>query len=99
MTQKIHYQANICGGDFTHVRECFDDWKSQTLVYRRNQRMFEGKQEVRPLTERVFPNGEVAHEALERVCDPGDPYALAAEIRDGERDVWLVMAAFKEEEK
>jgi len=59
--------------------------------------MFEGKQEVRPLSERVFDNGEVAHEALERVCGPRDPYALAAEIHDGERDVWLVMAAFEEE--
>ncbi|HEX7933151.1 MAG TPA: hypothetical protein VF573_08765 [Paraburkholderia sp.] len=96
MNQRIHYQANICGGDFSHVRECFRDWKSQTLVYRRDQRMFEGKQEVRPLTESVFANGEVAHEALAQVCNPGDAYALAAEIRDGEREVWLVMAAFKE---
>ncbi|AXF10757.1 hypothetical protein CUJ91_22720 [Paraburkholderia graminis] len=96
MNNRIHYQSNICGGDFAHVLECFRDWKSQTLVYRRNQRMFEGKQEVRPLTERVFPNGEIAHEALAQICDPRDPYALAAEIRDGERDVWLVMAAFEE---
>ena len=97
MVQRIHYQMNICGGDFSHVRECFRNWKSETLIYRRNQRMFEGKQEVRPLSERVFDNGEVAHEALERVCGPRDPYALAAEIHDGERDVWLVMAAFEEE--
>ncbi|MFP3585139.1 hypothetical protein SCB29_16080 [Paraburkholderia sp. SIMBA_055] len=96
MNNRIHYQSNICGGDFAHVLECFRDWKSQTLVYRRNQRMFEGKQEVRPLTERVFPDGEIAYEALAQICDPRDPYALAAEIRDGERDVWLVMAAFEE---
>lgn len=70
MTQTIHYQINICGGDFTHVRECFRNWKSQTLVYRRNQQMFEGKQDVRPLSAHVFDNGEVAHEALERVCRP-----------------------------
>ena len=50
MSNRIHYQSNICGGDFAHVLECFRDWKSQTLVYRRGQRMFEGKQEVRPLT-------------------------------------------------
>jgi hypothetical protein len=99
MVHRIHYQANTCGGDFAHVRECFRDWKSQTLVYRRGQRMFEGKQEVRPLTERVFANGEIAHEALARVCDPRDAYALAAEIHDGERDAWLVMAAFEEEDK
>jgi hypothetical protein len=45
----------------------------------------------------VFNNGEAAHQALERVCEPDDPYALAAEIRDGERGLWLVMAAFEEE--
>ncbi|QQC65837.1 hypothetical protein [Paraburkholderia ginsengisoli] len=97
MANRIHYQVNICGGDFTHVRECFRNWKSEPLVYRRHQRMFEGKQEVRRLSERVFDNGEAAHEALERVCEPGDPYALAAPIRDGERAMWLVMAAFDEE--
>jgi hypothetical protein len=59
--------------------------------------MFEGKQEVRPLSERAFNDGEIAHQALERVCEPGHPYALAAEVRDGERDLWLVMAAFEEE--
>jgi hypothetical protein len=97
VVKKIHYQANVCGGDFAHVRECFRNWKSETLVYRKQQRMFEGKQEVRPLSGRVFDNGEIAHHALARVCSPGDAYALAAEIRDGERDVWLVMAAFEEE--
>ncbi|KAE8755159.1 hypothetical protein FSO04_35695 [Paraburkholderia madseniana] len=97
MDSKIHYQMNICGGDFTHVRECFRDWKSQPLVYRWNQRTCEGKQEVSPLSGRVFNDGEVAHRALERVCGPSDPYALAAEIHGGERDLWLVMAAFEEE--
>jgi len=93
----IHYQTNICGGDFAHVRECFSKWKSETLVYRRRQAMFEGKQEVRPLSAPVFDNGESAHNTLARVCAPGDAYALAAEIRDGERDLWLVMAAFEED--
>ncbi|MGF6602377.1 hypothetical protein P3T23_007129 [Paraburkholderia sp. GAS448] len=96
MGSRIHYQMNICGGDFTHVRECFRDWKSQPLVYRWNQRMFEGKEDVHPLSGRVFNNGEVAHRALERMCGPGDSYALAAEICDGEHDLWLVMAAFEE---
>jgi hypothetical protein len=77
---KVHYQANICGGDFAHVRECFRNWKSETLVYRRQQPMFEGKQEVRPMSGRVFDNGEVAHNTLARVCAPGDANALAAEI-------------------
>ncbi|MGF6802887.1 hypothetical protein OKW48_006383 [Paraburkholderia youngii] len=78
VTRNIHYQANICGGDFAHVRECFSNWKSETLVYRRQQPMFEGKQEVRPLSERVFDNGEVAHNTLasvlfasRRVCAGG----------------------------
>jgi hypothetical protein len=53
--------------------------------------MFEGKLAVRPLSGCVFNNGEAAHQALERVCEPDDPYALAAEIRDGERDLWLVV--------
>jgi len=33
---------------------------------------------------------------LTQVCDPRDPYALAAEIRDGDHDMWLVMAAYDE---
>jgi hypothetical protein len=97
VAHRIHYQVNICGGDFAHVRECFRSWKAETLVYRRHQRMFEGKQDVRPFSACVFDNGELAHRALERVCNPTDPYALAAEIRDGERDLWLVMAAYDEE--
>jgi len=32
MVQRIHYQMNICGGDFSHVRECFRNWKSETLI-------------------------------------------------------------------
>jgi hypothetical protein len=97
MQSKTHYQANICGGDFQHVKQCFETWKTQTLIYRRNQFMFEGKREVRPLAEgRVFDNGEVAQNVLAQTCQPRDPYAIAAEIRDGERDVWLVMAAYEE---
>jgi hypothetical protein len=96
MKSRFHYQANICGGDFQHVRECFVEWKRQSLVYRQNRHMFEGKEEVRPLSPRVFGNGEVAHTVLAQACHPGDPYALAAEIHDGERDMWLVMAAYDE---
>ncbi|MEQ5844389.1 MULTISPECIES: hypothetical protein [Paraburkholderia] len=96
MASKIHYQANICRGDFQHVLECFGDWKRQSLVYRKNQTMFEGKREVRPLTERTFSNGELAHNMLAQTCSPHDSYALAARIRDEERDLWLVMAAYEE---
>ncbi|NPT60824.1 hypothetical protein [Paraburkholderia elongata] len=94
MKSGFRYQANICGGDFQHVRDCFVEWKRQPLVYRQSQPVFEGKEEVRPLSDSAFGNGEVAHTVLTQVCDPRDPYALAAEIRDGEHDMWLVMAAY-----
>ena len=58
--------------------------------------MFEGKQEVGPLSDRPFSDGEAAQHVLKQTCDPRDPYALAAEIRDGERDMWLVMDAYEE---
>ncbi|CAB3772762.1 hypothetical protein [Paraburkholderia humisilvae] len=91
-----HFQANICGGDFQHVKDCFETWKTQPLIYRRDQRMFEGKREVRCLAGgRVFDNGEVARNVLTQTCQPRDPYAIAAEIHDGERDMWLVMAAYE----
>ncbi|TDN70237.1 hypothetical protein [Paraburkholderia sp. BL10I2N1] len=96
MEARCSYQANICGGDFQHVKDCFNTWKRQPLVYHQNRSMFEGKREVRPLCESAFSNGEVAHNMLEQRCKPRDPYALAAEIHDGERDVWLVMAAYED---
>ncbi|MDH6147347.1 hypothetical protein OKW46_001269 [Paraburkholderia sp. WSM4179] len=34
MESTVHYQVNICGGDLQHVRDCFNDWKRQPLVYR-----------------------------------------------------------------
>jgi len=85
MKSRIHYQANICGGDFQHVKQCFIEWKQQPLVYRMNQHMFEGKREVRPLSgDRVFHNGEVALRALTSTCGPHDAYALAAQVHDGD---------------
>ncbi|MDH6150433.1 MULTISPECIES: hypothetical protein [Paraburkholderia] len=96
MESAIHYQVNICGGDFQHVRDCFNDWKRQPLVYRTDRSMFEGKQEVRPLSAGPFSDGQAAQTQLEQTCDPCDPYALAAEIRDGQHDMWLVMAAYEE---
>lgn len=96
MKPGFHYQANICGGDFQHVRDCFVEWKRQPLVYRQSQPMFEGKEEVRPRSDSTFGSGEVAQSELAQACDPRDRYALAAEIRDGERDMWLVMAAYEE---
>lgn len=31
--------------------------------------------------------------AARRACSPQDPYALAEEVSDSERDMWIVMAA------
>jgi hypothetical protein len=91
----VHYQANFCGGDFQHVQECFDQWKQQPVVRRQGRTMFEGKREVRRLGGgRVFDSSELAHRALALTCSPHDPYALAAEIRDRGRDMWLVMASY-----
>lgn len=96
MEPGIHYQSNVCGGDFRHVQDCFDRWKQEPMIFRRDQHMFEGKEEVRPLSERVFSDGETAQHVLEEMCDPRAPYALAARIDDGEHDMWLVMAAYED---
>ncbi|AMV45670.1 MULTISPECIES: hypothetical protein [Paraburkholderia] len=97
MRSRIHYQSNICGGDFQHVKDCFHEWKQQPLVYRMSQHMFEGKREVRPLGgDCVFEDAEVAQRTLANTCGPGDSYALAAQIHSAERDMWLVMAAYEE---
>ncbi|AUT63814.1 hypothetical protein [Paraburkholderia terrae] len=97
MRSKIHYQSNICGGDFQHVKDCFHVWKQQPLVYRMSQHMFEGKREVRPLADDcVFEDAEVAQRTLASTCGPNDSYALAAQIHSSERDMWLVMAAYEE---
>ncbi|CAG4917526.1 hypothetical protein [Paraburkholderia saeva] len=93
---RVHYETNVCGGDFGNVVECFDRWKHEPLVFRAGQNMFEGKEEVRRVSERVFSNGELAQSTLVDMCDPDAPYALAAEIHDGERDMWLVMAAYED---
>ena len=95
-TMTVHYETNVCGGDFRNVVECFERWKREPLVFRPGQNMFEGKEEVRRLSERVFANGELAQNMLAEMCDPHAPYALAAEIRDGERDMWLVMADYED---
>ncbi|MFP3558735.1 hypothetical protein SB861_49990 [Paraburkholderia sp. SIMBA_049] len=93
MEPLIRYQMNICGGDFQHVQDCFSTWKHERLVYC-DQTMFEGKQEVRRLSGCVMDNGEAAQNVLAQRCAPDEPYALAVEVNDGERDVWLVMAAY-----
>jgi hypothetical protein len=96
MKRTTHYQVNICGGDFEHVRERFQAWKQETLIYRQQQRMFDGREDVRRLSKQRFDDTERARFALEQACRPQDAYALAAEVDDGERDIWIVMAAYRE---
>lgn len=50
-TMTVHYATNVCGGDFRNVVECFERWKREPLVFRPGQNMFEGKEEVRRLSE------------------------------------------------
>ncbi|QBR03074.1 hypothetical protein [Paraburkholderia pallida] len=96
MKPEQRYQLNVCRGDLRHVRECFREWKGEPLVYRQNQLMFEGRDEVRPLSLNIYENAERARKALQNACSPQDTYALAAEVNDGESDRWIVMAAYSE---
>ncbi|MEX3686865.1 hypothetical protein AB3X91_20220 [Paraburkholderia sp. BR14263] len=92
----IFYQVNVCGGDFGHVRECFRAWKREPLIYRTDRRMFEGRDEVRALSDKPFPDTDRARHALERSCGPDDAYALAAEVHEDGRNLRIVMAAYAE---
>jgi hypothetical protein len=94
MARRIRYEANVCGGDFQSVKQHFNVWKKQPLVYRPNQHMFAGKHEVRMLSEQIYDNSEIARKALQHACKPEDPFALAVNVDDGERDIWIVMAAY-----
>jgi hypothetical protein len=96
MKSNPRFEVNVCGGDFHHVCECFREWKKELLIYRRDQMMFEGRDEVRPLAKQNYDNTEQARKALQNACSPRDIYALAAEVSNGERDMWIVMAAYCE---
>lgn len=96
MKSIARYEVNVCGGDFQHVCECFREWKKEALIYRKDQLMFEGRHEVRPLAKVDYDNTEQARKALQSACSPQDRYALAAEVSNGERDMWIVMAAYRE---
>ncbi|AOJ00356.1 hypothetical protein [Burkholderia sp. LA-2-3-30-S1-D2] len=89
----VRYEVNVCGGGFESVKSHFITWKQEPLIYRPDRRMFEGKADVRPLDE-TFGSTEPARFALQRACDPTDPYALAARVRDDDHELWLVMAAY-----
>lgn len=92
--ERIRYDANVCGGDFSHVRERFDTWKRESLVYRPERRMFDGKDEVRELNDTVYDGPERAQRALVAQCTPSDRFALAVRLIAEGRAMWLVMAAY-----
>ncbi|VWD11789.1 hypothetical protein BLA39750_03278 [Burkholderia lata] len=52
--ERIRYDANVCGGDFSHVRERFDTWKRESLTCRPERRMVDGQDEVRELNGTVY---------------------------------------------
>ncbi|RQS77056.1 hypothetical protein DID96_00865 [Burkholderia sp. Bp8963] len=93
-SESLRYDANVCGGDFEHVRERFAAWKGESLVYQPERRMFDGKEEVRQLSDAVYDGPESAQRALVAHCDPADPFALAVRLTTEGRDMWLVMAAY-----
>ncbi|MDN7491383.1 hypothetical protein CFB40_36075 [Burkholderia sp. AU31652] len=90
----VRYEVNVCGGGFDALKSHFNEWKHEPLIYRPERRMFEGKADVRPLGGETFGSTEPARFALQRACEPSDAYALAAQVRDEGRELWLVMAAF-----
>jgi hypothetical protein len=90
----VRYELNVCGGGFDSVKSRFREWKREPLIYRPGRLMFEGKADVRPLGDETFGSTEPARFALQRACEPDDTYALAARVRDGGRELWLVMAAY-----
>ena len=92
--ERIRYDANVCGGDFGHVRERFDTWKRESRLYRPERRMFDGKDEVRELNDTVYDGPERAQQALVAQCEPSDPFALAVQLTAEGRTMWLVMAAY-----
>ncbi|MCA7950551.1 hypothetical protein LGM43_09715 [Burkholderia seminalis] len=92
--ERIRYDANVCGGDFASVRARFNAWKRESLVYRPERRMFDGKDEVRELNDTVYDGPERAQQALVAHCAPSDPFALAVRLNAEGRMMWLVMAAY-----
>ncbi|MDR0240305.1 MAG: hypothetical protein LBJ65_01690 [Burkholderia sp.] len=92
--ERIRYDANVCGGEFASVRARFDAWKRESLVYRPERRMFDGKDEVRELNDIVYDGPERAQQALVAQCAPADPFALAVRLTTEGRTMWLVMAAY-----
>ncbi|ABB11749.1 hypothetical protein [Burkholderia lata] len=92
--ERIRYDANVCGGDLSHVRERFDTWKRESRIYRPERRMFDGKDEVRELNDVIYDGPERAQRVLVAECTPSDRFALAVWLTTEGRSMWLVMAAY-----
>ncbi|WP_175834744.1 hypothetical protein [Burkholderia anthina] len=91
--ERIRYDTNVCGGDFSQVCERFDTWKRESLTYRPERRLFAGKDEVRELNHTVYEGPASAQRALVARCALSDPFALAVQLAAEGRTMWLVMAA------
>ncbi|WP_269501393.1 hypothetical protein [Burkholderia sp. IMCC1007] len=93
-TERIRYDANVCGGDFSHVRERFDRRKRESSIYRPERRLFAGKDDVRELNHTVYEGPASAQRARVARCAPSDPFALAVQLAADGRTRWLAMAAY-----
>lgn len=92
--ERIRYDANVCGGDFSHVRERFATWKRESPTCRSERRLFAGKDELRELNHTVYAGPASAQRALVARCAPSDPFALAVQLAAEGRTMWLVRAAY-----
>ncbi|MDY7787965.1 hypothetical protein U0E10_08585 [Burkholderia ubonensis] len=92
---EVHFEVNVCGGGFDVVGSRFLEWKQEPLISRPNRRMFEGKTDVRRLTDRTFDSTEAARRALEHASRPQDDFALAAPVNEEGRAFWIVLAAYE----
>ncbi|RQR26090.1 MULTISPECIES: hypothetical protein [unclassified Burkholderia] len=96
--ERIRYDANVCGGDVSHVRsqvcERFATRKRESRVYRPERRMFDGKDAVRALNHAVYARPECVQRARVAPCAPSDPFALAVRLAAEGRPLRRVMAAY-----
>ncbi|VWB43324.1 hypothetical protein BAR24066_01940 [Burkholderia arboris] len=92
--ERIRYDANVCGGDFGHVRGRFDAWKRESRVCRPERRLFDGRDGGRELTDTVYDGPERAQRALAAQCVPSAGFALAVPLTADGRAIWPVMAAY-----
>jgi hypothetical protein len=88
-TERIRYDANVCGGNFFHVRERFDTWKRESPACRPERRRFGGKDAMREPDDPVHDGPERAQRVLVAECAPSDrlAFARAAWVTAEGRDV------------